>query len=308
MQPRDQILVRVGSLWFTRAVEISNRMASVWRWIGSCLAAHCLAGCGGGYGSVGLDEAPKVVNVSSWDPKEKQRYGMAYSSTDVSALRKNDSRALIARVGKGRLLDEKAASFLAAANRENLLLGTYYFMLKGVDPEWQANQYIARLREISASHKLRGKPVLLVCDVDTASSADEIVRFINRVEKLTGVLPVIYLENSAALRRALSSASPAEKRRLRQSPYWLALYSHTSGFETPQDLMKAYGIWDRWAMWQYGGVEWAGGRSRSQHYSHGPWRSPEFFGGMDRPLEHSAFNGSEEDLKKFWQRHSWVLP
>jgi hypothetical protein len=129
-------------------------------------------GCGGGYGRVGLADAPKVVNVSSYDPKEKQRSGDSFSSTDVSALKRNGSHGLIARCGKGRALDEKCADFLHAAEREGMMLGTYYFVLKGVDPVWQAEQYVSRLRQIAP-----GKRVLLVGDFDSKSSPEDLVRF-----------------------------------------------------------------------------------------------------------------------------------
>ncbi|HVJ46000.1 MAG TPA: GH25 family lysozyme [Luteolibacter sp.] len=260
-----------------------------------------------GYGRAGLHDAPKVVNVSSYDPKEKQRSGDSFSQHDVSALRQNGAHGLIARCGKGTLIDEKCADFLSAANRQGLMLGTYFFVLKSSDPVWQADRYVDRLREIVAQRGLQGKRILLVGDFDTKSSASDLVKFINRVEQRTGVLPAIYLENSGGLRKTLSNASSAEKRRIRQCPYWIALYNHTSGFHTPHDLMRAYGIWDDWAMWQYAGVEWAGGRSRSKHYRHGPWKSPEYFGTMDRPLEHNAFNGDEGDLRAFWARHSWIV-
>lgn len=251
-----------------------------------------------------LLDAPKVVNVSAYDPKEKQRSGDSFSSADVSALRRNGAHGLIARTGKGRLIDEKCADFLSAANREGLMLGTYYFVLKDVDPVWQADRYISRLQEIVASRGLQGKDILLVGDFDTKSSPSDMVRFIDRIEQRTGTLPMIYLENSARLRTTLSNASAAEKRRIRQCPYWIALYSHSTGFRTPKELMRAYDIWDEWAMWQYGGVEWQR-RSVSKHYSHGPWKAPEYFGTMDRPLEHNAFNGSVSDLHAFWARHSW---
>ncbi len=264
--------------------------------LGACLLVSC-----GGYGRVGLAEAPKIVNVSSYDPKEKQRSGESFSSTDVSALRRNGFLGLIARCGKGRALDEKCADFLNAANFEGMMLGTYYYVLKKVDPVCQADQYVARLRQIAA-----GRRILLVGDFDTKSSPADLVKFIDRIEEKTGVLPVIYLENSGQLRAALSSASPAQKRRIRQCPYWLALYSHTSGFLTPRSLAEAYDIWDDWALWQYGGVEWSG-RSVSKHYNHGPWQAPEYFGTMDRPLEHNAFNGSLDDLNTFWARHSWLV-
>lgn len=263
-----------------------------------------LNSCGGGYGRVGLIDASKVVNVSSYDPKEKQRPGDSFSSSDVSALRRNGAHGLIARAGKGPLLDEKCADFLSSADRQGMLLGTYYFVLRTSDPVGQADRYVDRLKEIVASRGLQGKNILLVGDFDTKSKASDLVKFINRIEQRTGKLPVIYLENSAALRATLSNANSAEKRRIRQCPYWIALYSHQSGFHTPQDLMEAYGIWDDWALWQYGGVEWSR-RSVSKHYHHGPWKSPEYFGTMDRPLEHNAFNGSVDELRRFWAKHSW---
>ncbi len=261
-----------------------------------------LNSCGGdGYGRVGLLGAPKVVNVSSYDPKEKQRSGESFSPTDVSALRRNGAHGLIARCGKGRALDEKCADFLSAADRQGMMLGTYYFVLKTSSPVAQADQYIERLRQIAP-----GRKVLLVGDFDTKSSPADLIAFINRIEQRTGVLPAIYLENSDRLRASLCQASPAQKNRICQCPYWIALYSHGSGFETPKQLMEAYGIWDDWAMWQYAGVEWSG-RSVPKHYHHGPWQSPAYFGSMDRPLEHNAFNGSVGDLNRFWAKHSWEV-
>lgn len=275
----------------------------------SFVAAFCafvLASCSHDFGDVSLAGAPKVVNVSAYDPKEKQRAGHSFSQHDVSALRRNGAQGLIARCGKGRELDGKCADFLSAANREGMLLGTYYFMLKGVDPVWQADQYIARLRRIAASRGLSDREILLVGDFDNRSTPSEMIAFINRVEKLTGVLPVVYLENSTQLRRNLRHATPAQKQRLRQCPYWLALYSHTA-FHTPRHLMEAYDVWPRWAMWQYGGVEWDRRRARSvsKHYNHAGWHAPQYFGSMDRPLEHNAFNGSQAELRRFWSRHSW---
>jgi GH25 family lysozyme M1 (1,4-beta-N-acetylmuramidase) len=272
----------------------------------TAVAILVLNSCGGGYGRVGLSDAPKVVNVSSYDPKERQRSGDSFSEHNVSALKRNGAHGLIARCGKGLVLDDKCADFLSAASRSGMMLGTYYFVLKTSSPTRQADQYIARLRQIAAQRGLTGRRILLVGDFDTKSSPADLVAFIDRVEQLTGVLPVVYLENSAQLRSSLRNATPAQKRRIRQCPYWLALYSHRSGFHTPKHLMRAYDIWDHWAMWQYGGVEWSG-RSVSKHFSHGPWKSPTYFGSMDRPLEHNAFNGNVKELYKFWAEHSWEV-
>jgi hypothetical protein len=263
-------------------------------------------GNGGGFPRAGLATAPKIVNVSAYDPKERQRNGESFSEHNVSALKRNGASGLIARVGKGPEQDSKFPSFLGSAHRENMLLGSYYFVLKNVDPLWQADQYLARLRQVART-QAPGQPVLLVGDFDQQSSPEDIVRFINRIEAATGVLPVIYLENSARLRTALSSATPAQKARIRQCPYWIALYSNEH-YASPRDLMRAYGIWNDWAMWQYAGVEW-NRRARcsvAQPFCHGPWRAPAYFGGMNRPLEHNAFNGSHADLARFWAAHSWV--
>ncbi len=260
-----------------------------------------LNSCGGGYGRGGLMDAPKIVNVSSYDPKEKQRSGDSFSEHDVSALKRNGAQGFIARCGKGLVPDDKCAPFLTSAGREGLMLGTYYFVLKTSSPAHQADLYLQRLRQIAP-----GRRILLAGDFDTKSSPADLVAFINRVHDRTGVYPVIYLENSGQLRASLSHASAAEKNVIRHCPYWIALYSHSSGFATPRHLMKAYGIWNDWALWQYAGVEW-NHRSVSKHYHHGPWKSPEYFGSMDRPLEHNAFNGDLDELRAFWNRHSWVV-
>jgi GH25 family lysozyme M1 (1,4-beta-N-acetylmuramidase) len=275
------------------------------RWLSLLALPLVLNSCGGGYGRVGLMDAPKVVNVSSYDPKEKQRPGDSFSSADVSALRRNGAHGLIARTGKGTELDDKCGDFLSAASREGMLLGTYYRVLPTSDAVWQADRYIARLREIVAARGLQGRKILLVGDFNTESKASNIVRFVERVRQLTGVTPVIYLENGDAIRGTLRSATSAEKRVIGQCPYWLALYGPSGSFRTPQDLTDAHGIWGEWVMWQYAGVEWKSGRSVAKHYHHGPWRSPEFFGTMDRPLEHNAFNGSVGELRAFWAAHSW---
>lgn len=260
------------------------------------------------YGCMPLHMAPKVVNVSSWDPKEQQRGGCSFSEHDVSALARNGATGLIARAGKGGVPDAKCAAFLQAAKRSSLRLGTYYFMTKEADPVAQADQYVALVRAHAQHYGLRGEPILLVGDFDTRSTAGEMLRFLHRVESRTGVRPVVYLENSSTMRRSMMNASPEEKSRLRRYPYWLALYSHETGFNTPADLLRAHGIWSDWAMWQYGGVEWRGGRSQPLVYHNGPWRAPRYFGTMSRPLEHNAFNGNTQDLGRFWAAHSWIVP
>lgn len=252
--------------------------------------------------------APHIINVSSYDPKEKQRSGSYYSEADVRALRKNGSLGLIARCGKGKQLDKDCASFLAAGERQRMLLGAYYFVLKGVDPVWQADKFVNQIKKIKLTKKLKTPEILLVGDFDSKSSVYDIIKFINRIEERTGQLPMIYLENSDHLRRVLSSASRSQKQRIAQCPYWIALYSSDKKeMETPNRLMAKYGIWNQWALWQYSGVYWNKRKSMSviHNYSYGKYRSPKYYGDMSCPLERNIFNGTVDQLYSFWGKQSW---
>ncbi|WP_193214550.1 GH25 family lysozyme [Luteolibacter marinus] len=274
-----------------------------------------LASCGGGgFGGTSVSSSPAVLNVSGWDPKERQVSGERYSQHDVSALKRNGARGLIARSAKGPLLDDKFGDFLISTDRQGLLMGAYHFVTMDQDPAAQADAFVDRVRSTARSRGVSQRKILLVGDFDTKSSPDRLVRFIQRVEQRTGVTPVTYLENSDRLRASLSAASPNQKSVIRRSPYWIALYGPggtertmmTSGPLTPDRLMEQYGIWDDWALWQYGGVVWQNGRSTPKHYDTGSWRSPRYFGNMAHPMERNVFKGSDGDLQSFWNRHGWA--
>lgn len=250
---------------------------------------------------------PQIINVSSYDPKEKQRSGASYSEHNVSALRENGASALIARAGKGGNLDEKCHHFLASADRAGLLPGVYYRLQTHVDAVKQADQFISRAESLARSRDWSAPSLLLCGDFDAKSRLSDILRFMDRVEDRTGVVPVAYLENSAHLKQLLSNADDAAKAKIRRMPYWLALYSHTNGAGGPRDLVNQYGIWSNWTLWQYGGVEWQRGRSQPKVYSNGSYRFSRYFGDMDRPLERNVFNGSLGALQSFWQRHGLKL-
>lgn len=267
--------------------------------------------------AVGGGAMPQIVNVSAYDPKEKQREGRPYSENDVSALRDNGAAALIARAGKGGNLDDKCANFLTAADRVGMLPGIYYRLQTHLDAVVQADQFIDRALALSRSRDWAASSLLLVGDFDAQSRLDDILRFMDRVESRTGVVPVAYLENSGHLKLLLSGADEATKARLRRMPYWLALYSHDKGSDPkypqfpvpvhPEVLARQYNVWPDWAIWQYGGVEWSGGRSQPKVYSHGAHRYPTYFGDLDRPVERNVFNGSRAELGAFWQKHGIAL-
>jgi GH25 family lysozyme M1 (1,4-beta-N-acetylmuramidase) len=270
-----------------------------------------LMGSGNGFGGTSVSRSPLVLNVSGWDPKETQRSGSRFSERDVSALRKNGGLALIARSAKGPLLDEKFGDFLKSADREGMMLGAYHFVTMDQPAALQADRFVSRVQSIARARGLSGKPILLVGDFDTKSTPDRLVDFIQRVHQRTGIYPVTYLENSDGLRQRLSNASPAQKAIIRQTPYWLALYSPggtervmAGGALTPDKLKAQYGIWNNWTMWQYGGVIWENGRSKAKHYDTPAWRSPRYLGDLGSPMERNVFKGSTNDLLTFWARHS----
>ena len=281
------------------------------------LLAHCGTG---GSGPVSTASAapsggmPQIINVSAYDPKERQREGRGYSENDVSALRANGASGLIARAGKGGNPDTKCANFLASADRAGMLPGIYYRLQNHVDAVAQADQFVNRAQSLARSRSWNAPSLLLCGDYDANSRLSDILRFMARVETRTGVVPVAYLENSQHLKLLLGNADPATKAKLRRAPYWLALYSHESGAGpvfpapgSPQGLVNQYRVWQNWTLWQYGGVDWEGGRSRPKVYSHNRYRFNRFFGNLDRPIERNVFNGSPAALSAFWQRHGLRL-
>ena len=252
----------------------------------------------------------QIINVSAYDPKEKARSGEGYSENDVSALRRNGAKGLIARAGKGGNLDEKCGSFIASADRAGLLTGVYYRVQKHVSAVKQADQFVDRAISLTASRPAGVAPLLLCGDYDGDLPLSSILAFQDRVESRTGRVPVAYLENSTALKLRTSGADSRTKARLARAPYWLALYSHESGESSafpapgnPRNLVKQYNLWPDWTMWQYGGVGWENGASHAKVYNHGRYRFPKYFGRMDRALERNIFRGSRNDLSAFWNRH-----
>ena len=257
---------------------------------------------------------PQIINVSSYDPKERKRSGRSYSTNDVSALRANGARALIARAGKGGNLDRKCSAFLAATDRAGMLPGIYYRVQRHVSPEKQADQFVSKARSLARSRSWKAPSLLLCGDYDGDLKLSAILRFMDRVEAKTGIVPVAYLENSQALKLQTRAADARTRARLLRAPYWLALYSHESGAGpvfpapgNPKNLVRQYALWPNWTLWQYGGVAWENGGSQPKVYAHGRYQFSRYFGDLDRPIERNVFNGSQAGLNAFWQRHGLSL-
>ena len=134
------------------------------------LLAFSLTHCGVNSGASGGSRGTEVVNVSAYDPKEKQRSGRAYSPSDVSALRDNGAAGLIARAGKGGELDEKCATFLAASDRVGMLVGVYYRTTKDVSVRSQADQFVNRAQALAQSRNWNQQRLLLSADFDALAT------------------------------------------------------------------------------------------------------------------------------------------
>lgn len=270
---------------------------------------HLLCQCGGGVASVAGGRT-EIVNVSAYDPKEKQRAGRGYSEHDVTALRDNGAAGLIARAGKGGELDGKCYDFLHASDNAGMLIGVYYRTTQGVSVISQADQFVNRVQSLAQRIDWSQERLLLCADFDADSSTMQMIQFLDRVKQRTGVDCVVYLENSVHLRVTLHNASDSVKNRLRRSPYWAALYSHDGGackaFPAPgtaTGLTHQYNTWRSWSIWQYGGVAWENRRSSPKVYR---GFSP-YFGNLDRPVERNIFRGNREELRQFWTRHGIPL-
>ena len=251
-----------------------------------------------------------IINVSAYDPKERSRSGSSYSEHNVSALRSNGAKGLIARAGKGGNLDEKCGSFIRSADRAGLLAGVYYRVQKHMSARRQADQFVDQVRSLNRGRLAGAAPLLLCGDYDGDLAVSAILSFQDRVEQRTGVVPVAYLENSEDLKLKMRAANRGTKSRLRRAPYWVALYSHESGKTSmfpapgnPERLVDQYDVWSTWTMWQYGGVSWENRRLNAKIYNHGRYRFSKYFGGMDRVLERNVFKGSYGSLVTFWNRH-----
>ncbi len=263
-------------------------------------------------------DSPHVLNVSHYDPKERQRNGAAYSQHDMRVLKKAGAHGLIARTSKGPLLDEKASDFMAAAAKASMHVGAYHFITAEMPASKQADLFVNRVQKIAKSRGLTGRPILLVADFHNRCSVSSMVTFVSRVQQLTGTRPMIYLENSDTLKKSLREADPKSKAYLASCPYWLALYSHVDDMKsafsanrplTPRVMLDIYSTWNDWTLWQYGGVEWNArrGRSIAKHYSFGGFRSPQYFANIDRPMERNVFNGSVRQLNAFWNKFGYVV-
>lgn len=181
-------------------------------------------------------------------------------------LAKNDGiKGVIHKATQGTsYVDPKYSERRTAAEKKNLLWGAYHFGI-AADGKAQANHFLKVVGNTSN--------VLLALDIEENSKGGNITPkqaddFVKTVKEKTGRCPVIY--GSAYFLNGYATPT------LTTCPLWIARYG--SQVQLPKG-------WSTWKIWQY-----TDGKI-------GPVpRSVKGIGACDR----DKFNGSLDDLKKFW--------
>lgn len=160
----------------------------------------------------------KGIDVSHWSP--------------VDAIEKNpDAMFCIAKASEGKSMkDEKCGHFLARALAAGMAIGMYHYAHPELNTaEEEANNFLAATR---------GYPgAVLVLDWEGKSLSCNpkwALEFMRKVEVITGVKPMLYVQNSAV---AKMKAVAAEDYGL-----WVARWGRTQ---------PSKGAWPFWALWQY---------------------------------------------------------
>lgn len=162
-----------------------------------------------------------------------------------------------------RVIDSRYRTRRLAAKKEGLLWGAYHFGTKANGVK-QANHFLKKIGNTSTT--------LLVLNVESYKSKimtnKQIKDFIKTVRKKTKSFVMIYGSYNTLRKYSLSIIA--------QNPLWIAFYDMT--FKVPSG-------WGKWVIWQYtNGVNGS---------------LPHVVNGIG-PCDRDVFNGSVDELKKFW--------
>jgi lysozyme len=197
------------------------------------------------------------------------------SVTSFAAVRAAGVLALFHKATQGgAYADPTFASRRADALGAGLLFGAYHFGTGGA-PLVQADHFVATA---GADHPL-------VLDFESNPSGDsmtlaEAEQFVARLFALTGRYPGLY--SGDAVRSALAHAAITQARQTILSRCWLWIAEYA-----PAPVVPA--VWNNWTLWQHTD----GDVGPEPHGVDG-------VGACDR----DKFNGSQADLRAFWQTQS----
>jgi lysozyme len=190
-------------------------------------------------------------------------------TVDFGAVRGDGIRGVMIKASEGtNYIDSKYKSYHSAAQQAGLLCGAYHFGRHG-DGVAQADHFL----HATDPHD----KTLLALDLEWVMAGNvqgdpmtlnQAERFVERLRHVTGRWPGVYT-SSAFLNQYQYTQSPT----LQRCWLWVAEYSTAATPKIPH-------IWNDWALWQYtetGTVK-----------------------GISTKADRSRFNGSEDQLRNFW--------
>jgi lysozyme len=189
--------------------------------------------------------------------------------------------------------DAKYAARQNAAVRAGIHWGSYHFG-NATDGRKQADHYLdfvnSKWAESSGETKAAG--VLLVLDAERNThypggtmTAQEAVRFVERVHERTGLYPGFY-SNENWVRQLVAGADEKTKETLSKCWLWIANYHYRPNVPS---------LWTRWTFWQYTGD----GTCELPRTTF-----PTGVAGL-RNVERTIFGADRTSMRGFWAAHAW---
>ena len=171
------------------------------------------------------------------------------------------------------IIDSRFKSNARLLQTKKVLHGAYHFYHFNRNPVKQARHFCKVITESQFLDDTQLPPVLDIEKSDISalqqSSLSQIQQnvllFLNEVEKLTGRIPIIYTDR-------ITGNCFLKNKAFAKYPLWIAAYTNKL---TPQHIPKTWGA--KWAIWQ-----------RSESYSF-----------HDKKFDYDIFNGSHATLKRF---------
>jgi lysozyme len=189
--------------------------------------------------------------------------------------------------------DPKYAVRQNAAVQAGIRWGSYHFG-NATDGRKQADHYLefvsSKWAESSGATKAEG--VLLVLDAEQnthypggSMTAEQAVRFVDRVHERTGVYPGFYSNENWA-KRLVGNADESTKQTLSKCWLWIANYHYQPAVPS---------LWSKWTFWQYTG-DGTCGLPRNIY--------PTGVAGL-RKVERTIFGADRAAMRGFWSAHAW---
>lgn len=160
----------------------------------------------------------KAIDISHWN--------------NVQSFTSNAYDAVIIKATQGKkYVDKKMLDHAERALKAGKMIGFYHFYDLSASPEEQAQHFID-----TVSHYLYKAILVLDWESDAVKlGVDYAKRFLDYVQKQTGVLPLIYMSQSVVKSHDWSKVK-------NNYGLWVARYNITLGDVKP---------WSTWALWQY---------------------------------------------------------